>query len=120
MEKLLDAGDNQLTQIKSTDTITVGLVIKKTKQQADALSISTGKPISPLITTHAETQEEADQLNVINQSVIGAKEDAVEAITKLVGSNINDAILCMADGSDHKSIDDYMLFEVMQVSHRWS
>jgi hypothetical protein len=27
-------------------------------------------------------------LNVINQSVIGAKEGAIEAITKLVGSNI--------------------------------
>ncbi len=48
--------------------------------------------------------------------VIGAKEGAVEAITKLVGSNITDAILSTADGSNHKSVDDLMLFDVMQVA----
>jgi hypothetical protein len=35
-----------------------------------------------------EAQEEADRLNVINQSVIGTKEGVVKAITKLVGSNV--------------------------------
>jgi hypothetical protein len=55
-------------------------------------------------------------LNVINQSVIGAKEDIVKALTKLVGSNITNAILQTADGSDHKSIDDFMLFDVMKVA----
>jgi hypothetical protein len=55
-------------------------------------------------------------LNVINQLVIGTKEGAVEAITKLVGSNITDAILCTADGSDHKSVDNFTLFNVMQVA----
>jgi hypothetical protein len=54
-------------------------------------------------------------LNVINQLVIRAKEGAVEAITKLVGSNITDAILCTANGSNHKSVDDFTLFNVMQV-----
>ncbi len=55
-------------------------------------------------------------MNVINQSVIGAKEDIVKALTKLVGSNITNAILQTADGSDHKSIDDFMLFDVMKVA----
>jgi hypothetical protein len=64
----------------------------------------------------ADAQEEANCLNVINQSVIGAKEGAVEAITELVGSDITDAILRTADGSDHKSVDDYTLFEVIQVA----
>jgi hypothetical protein len=32
-------------------------------------------------------------LNVINQSVIGTKEGIVEAVMKLVGSDITDAIL---------------------------
>jgi hypothetical protein len=50
-----------------------------------------------------EAQEEADQLNDINQLVISAKEGVVEAITKLVGSNVTDAILWMADGSNHKA-----------------
>ncbi len=40
-----------------------------------------------------EAQEEANRLNVINQSVIGAKEGAVEAVLKLVGSVITKAIL---------------------------
>ncbi len=55
-------------------------------------------------------------LNVINQSVIGAKEGVVEAVSKLVGTNITDAILRMADGSNHKSIKDFTLYEVMKVA----
>ena len=35
---------------------------------------------------------------------------------KMVGSNITDAILQMADGSDHKSIDDFTLYEVMKIA----
>jgi hypothetical protein len=116
MEKLLDTGDNQLTLVKSTDAITAGSVIKKAKQNAEVLLILTGKTILPIITTQAEAQEEADQLNAINQSVIKAKEGAVEAITKLVGSNITDAILRTADGSNHKSVNNFTLFNVMQVA----
>ena len=55
-------------------------------------------------------------MNIINQSVIGAKEGIVEAVSKLVGSDITDAILCTADGSDFKSIDDYTLYEVLKVA----
>jgi hypothetical protein len=116
MEKLLDTGDNQLTLVKSTDAITAGSVIKKTKQNTKVLSILTGITILPIITTQAEAQEEADQMNVINQLVIGAKEGAVEAITKLVGSNITDAILRKANGSNHKSVNNFMLFDAMQVA----
>jgi hypothetical protein len=39
----------------------------------------------------------------------------VQAVSKLVGSDITDAILSTADGSDFKSIDDYTLYEVMKV-----
>jgi hypothetical protein len=45
--------------------------------------------------------------------VIGIKEGVVKAITKLVSSDVTDAILWTADGSDHKSIDNFNLFEVM-------
>jgi hypothetical protein len=89
---------------------------QKGKKNAGVLSILTGKTILPIITTQAEAQEEANRLNVINQSVIGAKEGAVEAITKLVGSNITDAILCTVNGSNHKSINNFMLFDIMQVA----
>ncbi len=76
----------------------------------------TGKTILPTFTTRTEAQEEADRLNFINQSIIGAKEGVVEAVSKLVGSNITDAILRTADGRDFKSIDDYTLYEVMKVA----
>jgi len=55
-------------------------------------------------------------LNVINQSVIGAKEGIVKAVSKLVSNDITDVILQMADGSDFKSIDDFTLYEVMKVA----
>jgi hypothetical protein len=76
----------------------------------------TGKTILPIITTQAEAQEEADQLNVISQWVIGAKEGAIEAIPKLVGSNITNAILLTANGSNYKSVDNFTLFNLMQVA----
>jgi hypothetical protein len=63
-----------------------------------------------------EAQEEADHLNVINQLVIGAKEGIVEALTKLVDSNITNTILQTADGSDHKSINNFTLFDMMKVA----
>ncbi len=114
MEKLLNDGNNLPTLVKSTDAITASYVIKEAKQRADALTASTGKTVSPSITAQAEAQEEADRLNVINQLVISAKEGVFKAITKLVGSNVTNAILWMANGSDHKCIDDFMLFEVMK------
>jgi hypothetical protein len=102
MEKLLNDGNNLLTLVKSTDAITASYVIKEAKQRADMLTASTGKTVSPSITAQAEAQEEANQLNVINQLVIGAKEGVVEAITKLVSSDVTNAILRTDNGSDHK------------------
>jgi hypothetical protein len=77
MVKLLDDGDNI-----STDASTAGSVLKSSKKRTDELSTTTGKTILPTFTTRTEAQEEADQLNVINQSVIGAKEGVVEAVSK--------------------------------------
>jgi len=116
MVKLLANGDNILTQVQSTDAITAGSVLKSAKKRADELSTTTGKTVLPTFTTRTEAQEEADRLNIINQLVIGAKEGVVEAVSKLVGSDITDAILQMPDGSDHKSIDDFTLYEVMKVA----
>jgi hypothetical protein len=55
-------------------------------------------------------------LSIINQSIIGAKGGVVEAVSKLVGSDITDAILRTVDGSDFKSIDDFRIYEVMKVA----
>jgi hypothetical protein len=111
--KLLDDGNNLLTLVKSTDVITASSIIKETKKRADELTALTGKTILPSITAQAEAQEEANHLNVINQLVIGAKEVLVEVITKLVVSNVINAILRMADGSNHKSINKFILYKVM-------
>jgi hypothetical protein len=116
MVKLLGNGDNILTQVQSTDAITAGLVIKLAKKRADDLSTTTGKTILPTFTAQMEAQEEANRLNVINQSVNGAKEGVVEAVSKLVDSDITNTILQTADGSNYKSINDFMLDKVMKVA----
>ncbi len=116
MVKLLEDGDNILTRVQSTDATTAESVLKSAKKQVGELSTTTGKTVLPTFTTQTEAQEEANQLNVINQSVIGAKEGVVEVVSKLVGSDIIDAILRTADGSDHKSINDFMLYNVIKVA----
>jgi hypothetical protein len=116
MEKLLNKGNNLLTLVKPTDAITASYIVKEAKNRADELTASTGKIVLPSITSRAEAHEEADQLKVINQLVISTKEGVVEAITKLVGSDVTDAILWTANGSDHKSINNFTLFEVMKLA----
>ena len=116
MVKLLNDGDNIFTQVQLTDSITAGSVLKSAKKRADELSTTTGKTILLTFNTQTEAQEEADQLNVINHSVIGAKEGIVEAVSKLVSSDIADAILRTVEGSDFKSIDDFTLYEEMKVA----
>jgi ethanolamine ammonia-lyase large subunit len=102
--------------VKSTNVIKAGSVLEKAKQNCAALATLTGKTVLTIITTQVEAQEEADRINIINQSVIGSIEGAVDAITKLVGSNITNAILSTTNGSNNKSVDDFMLFDLMQVA----
>jgi hypothetical protein len=116
MEKLLEDGTNLLTNVKSTNTITANSVLKAAKARVDAAPKASSTTITPTITSRSEAQEEADRLNVINQSVISAKEGVVEAVMKLVGSDITNAVLRTANGSNHKSIDDYTLFAVMAAA----
>jgi hypothetical protein len=116
MVKLLNNGDNILMQVKSTNAITAGSVIKVAKKRADKLLTTTGKTLLPTFTARMEAQEEANQLNVINQLVISAKEGIVKAVSKLAGSNITNTILRTANGSNHKSIDNFTLYNVMKVA----
>ncbi len=116
MVKLLEDGSNLLTIVKSTDAIMANSVLKAAKNKADAASKAVSTTIAPAITSCLEAQEEANQLNVINQLVIGAKEGVVKAVKKLVGRDIPHAVLQTADGSNHKSIDDYTLFAVMAAA----
>jgi hypothetical protein len=86
MKMLLDDGNNLLTLVKSTDAITAGSVIKAVKKRGEELTAMTGKTVFPSITAQTETQEEADQLNFIDQLVIGTKEGVAKAIAKLVAA----------------------------------
>ena len=99
----------QLTHTGHVDQCNHGRIRDHKGKTSYAKSIlaSTNKTVLPTITAQAEAQVEANQLNVINQAVIGAKEGAVETITKLAGSNIINAILRTPDGSNHKGIDDF-------------
>ncbi len=99
-----------------TNAITANSVLKAAKAKANAASKASSTTITPTITSQSEAQEEADHLNMINQSVIGAKEGIVKAVTKLVSSDITNAVLRTADGSNHKSIDNYPLFAVMAAA----
>jgi hypothetical protein len=102
--------------VKLTDTIMAKSVLKTAKARADTASKAASTTMAPSITSQSEKQEEADHLNVINQLVIGSKEGIVEAVTKLVGSNITNAVLQTAGGINHKSINNYMLFVVMAAA----
>jgi hypothetical protein len=94
-----------------------GSVLKAAKKQADKLLTTAIKTVLPTFTTRTEAQEEANQLNVINQSVIGAKEGVVKAVPKLVDSNITNAILRMPNGSNHKSSLRHLLARGLEHSH---
>jgi hypothetical protein len=116
MEKLLEDGTNLLTNVKLTNAIMANSVLKAAKARADAASKALSTTITPTITSRSEAQEEANHLNVINQLVIGTKEGIVKAVTKLVGRDITAAVLRTANGSGHKSIDNYTLFAVMAAA----
>ena len=116
MVKLLDNSNNILTQVQSTNAIMAGFVLKAAKQRSDKLLTMTGKTVHPTFTTLTEAQEEANRLNVTNQSVIGAKEGVVKAVSKLVGSDITNTILQTPNGSNHKSINHFTLYKVMKVA----
>ena len=90
-------------------------ILNEAKQLAAAATVANtcGIIIAPAITTQSNAQDEADQLNLIHQEVIGAKEGAAEAISTKVGTDVTNSILKSADGANFCSIDDYQLEDVI-------
>jgi hypothetical protein len=115
-ERLLDDRDNLPMLVKSTDAITASFVIKARKKRADKLTAMTSKTVLPSIAAQTEAAKEANQFNVINQLVISAKDGVVEAITKLVGSKVTNAILRTVNSSNYKSINEFTLYKVMKAA----
>jgi hypothetical protein len=100
---------------KANKTITAADVINMSKKEAEAESTMTGTTVHPKITSYADAQEEAKQLNTNNQALIGAKEGILKALTTFVGTNITDTILRRADG-DFKGLDKYTLHELLKAA----
>ena len=115
MKQLLDAGDNVLMRVKSTDVITIESIIASYKAETNALAPK-GKAGITRIKTRSDTLDEADCHNLKNQAVIGANEGATEAISILVGSNVTDCILRSLDGNDYKGMVKYMLHKVTEAA----
>jgi len=114
MDKLCVA-TNAIVKIKSTTIATTKTILDKSKHSAAAATAAStsGATIAPAIDIHSDAQDKAYCLNLIHQAVIGAKEGAAKAITTKVGTNVTDAVLKTADGSDFKSIDDWQLEDVL-------
>jgi hypothetical protein len=110
----LCAAANAIATIKATAVAMAKSILNDA--QAVAAAASTGRTIVPhTIDSRADTQDEANRLNLINQAVIGAKEGAAEAITAKVGSDVTDAVLKTAACSDFRSINNWLLEEVLAV-----
>ena len=122
MEKLIDENTPILppehpTNATSTFTATAEAVINQFRVRAAALNQQNlMQNVQPLITDRTEAQDHADRLNLQNQAVIGAKEGATEAITLQFGTDVTDSVLKTADGVDYKGIDDYHLYDIVQVA----
>eukprot|EP00956_Cyclotella_meneghiniana_P032904 scaffold92023_cov58-Cyclotella_meneghiniana.AAC.1 len=92
-------------------------VLTHYQQRAAAINAQNlvGPNVVPLITDRTEAQDQADRLNMQNQAVIGAKEGTTEAIVLQFGHDVTDSVLKTADGVDLKGIDEYHLYDLMQV-----
>ena len=122
MEKLIDENTPGLppehpTNATSTFTSTAQNVLTHYQQRAAAINAQNlvGPNVVPLITDRTEAQDQADRLNMQNQAVIGAKEGTTEAIVLQFGRDVTDSILKTADGVDLKGIDEYHLYDLVQV-----
>ncbi len=113
MKGLLSAANNTLTEYKATISIKCKDVLKDSKDTTDRLSIISGTPVQPEITTNSDAQEEADRQNTYRLAVIRVKEGVAAGITKIVGKDITNPILRTSDGISFKSVDDYQLHELV-------
>jgi len=119
VEKLLISSTSTplslLSWIRSTDATTITSILHKARAIAEAQSAAQ-LPVLPTITACTDAQDEADRINMVNQAVIGAREGAMEAITKKVGSDLTNAILRTADNTNYRSIEDYELHDLVNAA----
>jgi hypothetical protein len=90
-------------------------ILSASQIEAAKKSIKTGTIVSPKFILLSNTQYEANQCNIINQALIGAKEGVVEARTKFVGTTITYSVLHHTNGK-HKGLYEYTLHELIQAT----
>jgi hypothetical protein len=113
MKGLLSTAKNTLTEYKATISIKHKDVLRDSKDTADCQSISSGTPVQPEITTNSNAQEEADRQNTYQLAVIGVKEGVAAGITKIIGKDITNPILCTSDSISFKPVDKYQLHQLV-------
>lgn len=114
--QLCNAG-TELSNIKSTDIHTVQSVLHYHKELAarKTRTSAAGKTYEPEITTRSDANDEAERINTRVQTVIGVKEAIAEAITSKFGANITNSVLRTADGSDFKSVNEWVVEELLDA-----
>ncbi len=104
MVELLDASINPFTLIKTNTRGDAKKIMEK---------YNTTDPKPATAMTLAQAKEEAEELNIACQAVLGAKKGIIAGITAQVGTDVTDATLMEADGSTPKSLDAVNLHELM-------
>ena len=113
MSKLFDKNQNTINTITMQDAYDCNNILKKSRDEA--FKASTKKiTVKPDIMTRQEAQDEANRLNQIYQAVLGVKEGFKEKICDSGGTDALSLVLQQADGQ-HKSIDDYTLYELAEA-----
>ena len=115
MAGLLESTPNRINKIKSVDVVTPEQILKESRDEAAAISRSTGTTATPAITSHSDAQDEADRRNHYHQAVIGVKEGVKEAIVLKVGTDVTDPVLRDVNGQDYKGIDDFTLHQLKEA-----
>ena len=113
MSKLFKKNQNTINTITTQHAYDYKDILRKSKDEAFKASTK-DTTVKPDITTRQEAQDEADRLNQIYQAVLGVKEGFKEKICDSGGTDALSSVLQQADGQ-HKSIDDYTLYELAEA-----
>ena len=62
-----------------------------------------------------DAQEDADRINMFRLAAIGAKDGAAPVISKVLGTDINNAMLCTTDGQVFRTVDKSTLYAIMRA-----
>jgi len=113
MSKLFEKNQNTINTITTQHAYDYKDILKKSKDEASKASTKK-TTVKPDISTRQEAQDEADRLNQIYHAVLGVKEGLKEKLCNSGGTDALSSVLQQADGQ-HKSIDDYTLYELAEA-----